>query len=48
MSERLASIAEVQRFFGSGDLKKFRDEWRALTDEEKYFFKVEVGKLLPQ
>jgi hypothetical protein len=48
--EKAATVTEVWKFFGRTpacpDLKAFQAEWKALSDEEKEFFKTEVGKTL--
>lgn len=44
-----ATIKDVSDFFKTGDPKRdslgaFKDEWMALSDEEREFFKDEVSK----
>lgn len=46
-----ATIKDVADFFKTGDPKRdslgaFKDEWMSLTEEERDFFKDEVGKVL--
>jgi hypothetical protein len=45
------TIKDVSDFFKTGDperdsLSQFKDEWMSLSDEEREFFKAEVGKVI--
>lgn len=46
---KMASVSDVWKFFGKSpscnSLKDFQEEWKALSDEDKIFFKTEVFKL---
>ena len=45
------TIKDVADFFKTGDperdkLMKFKDEWTVLSEEEKEYFRTEVGKAI--
>jgi hypothetical protein len=40
-----ASVVQLKDYFGM-DMKTFRDQWTALTDEEKTWFKEALGDIL--
>lgn len=48
--ERMATVTEIWKFFGKTEnctsLADFRNEWAQLSDEEKEFFKKEVGAVI--
>ena len=41
-----ANIKEIMKFFDYATSAQFAADWRLLSDEEKEFFKVEVGKVI--
>ena len=41
-----ASAREIKEFFGIGTLTQFRKEWDELSDDEKAWFRKEVGKVV--
>ena len=40
-----ATVAEVKQFFGMNATEMLK-EWKRLTDQERAFFKREVGKVI--
>lgn len=43
---RKATLKEIMNYMGGYTLKDFRNEWQALSDADKEFYQVEVGKAL--
>jgi hypothetical protein len=41
-----ATLRDVMKFFEETSSKKFSEEWKQLTIEEKEWFKQEVGKVI--
>ena len=49
MSEqKQATVAEIKRYFEIASMQAMKEEWQKLSDEEKEFFRVEVGKVINQ
>ena len=43
---KLAGLTEIKKYFEFISMEQFRKEWNALSEEDKEFFKVEVGKII--
>jgi hypothetical protein len=47
MSEqKQASVAEIKRYFEIASMQEMKNQWQVLTEAEKEFFRVEVGKVI--
>ena len=46
--EKKATVAEIKRYFNVETMKQMKAEWEVLSEEEKEFFRVEVGKVINQ
>jgi len=44
--EKQASVAEIKRYFDINSMQEMKTQWQVLTDAEKEFFRVEVGKVI--
>ena len=44
--EKLAGLTEIKKYFEFTSMEQFRKEWNALSEKDKEFFKVEVGKVI--
>lgn len=42
----MAIVTKIKEFFGYAMSLEFMNDWKALNDKEKEYFKVEVGKVL--
>ena len=40
----MATAADVKKFFGMS-MTEFKEEWGALSDEEKEYFRTELAKV---
>ena len=44
--QKQATVAEIKKYFDINSMQEMKNQWQVLTDAEKEFFRVEVGKVL--
>lgn len=44
--QKQATVAEIKRYFNIASMQEMKNQRQALTDAEKDFFRVEVGKVI--
>jgi hypothetical protein len=45
MENKKSSIMKIKEFFGFNSMAAFREEWNALSNDEKEWFKQEIEKV---